>query len=49
MLTGWSSADITPDRPVLLHGQFQSRASSEVAGPLVPDRGPGTCAAPDAL
>jgi len=31
---GWASADITPEKPVLLDGQFHARLSERVADPL---------------
>jgi len=31
---GWASRDVTPDRPVLLRGQFHVRVSNEVRDPL---------------
>ena len=31
---GWSSADITPDGPVLLRGQFHARVSEGVMDPI---------------
>ena len=31
---GWASADITPDHPVLLRGQFHARISEGVMDPL---------------
>jgi hypothetical protein len=34
MLVGWSTADITPDRPVVLRGQFHTRISDRVNDPL---------------
>ncbi len=34
MLLGWSAADVTPDRPVVLRGQFHSRISERVNDPL---------------
>ncbi len=34
MNIGWATADITPDRPVILRGQFHSRISTHVNDPL---------------
>ena len=34
LLIGWASADITPERPVQLHGQFHERISKYVRDPL---------------
>lgn len=34
LLAGWASANITPDRPVPLAGQFHIRISKSVYGPL---------------
>jgi len=34
MLIGWSTADVTPDRPVVLRGQFHTRISERVHDPL---------------
>jgi len=34
MRIGWSMADITPDQPVVLRGQFHSRISQRVNDPL---------------
>jgi hypothetical protein len=34
LLVGWAAADITPDRPVALAGQFQTRVSKSVHDPL---------------
>jgi len=34
LLIGWASRDITPERPVLLHGQFHARVSEGVLDPL---------------
>lgn len=34
LLVGWASADITPDRPVALSGQFYTRISESVHDPL---------------
>jgi hypothetical protein len=31
---GWASSDITPDRPVIIHGQFHARISEGVMDPL---------------
>lgn len=31
---GWASVDITPDKPVLLHGQFHARISEGVLDPI---------------
>ena len=33
-LIGWSEVDITPDRPVLLCGQFAERVSQSVEKPI---------------
>lgn len=51
MLIGWASVDITPDRPVLLRGQFVTRISKYVNDPLtatalaLENRGSGNAAA----
>jgi len=34
MLIGWASVDVTPDRPVILRGQFHARISQRVGDPL---------------
>ena len=34
VLIGWASEDITPERPVMLHGQFHVRISQRVNDPL---------------
>jgi len=34
MLIGWASADTTPERPVILRGQFHTRISQRVNDPL---------------
>ncbi len=34
MHIGWAMADVTPDSPVILHGQFHSRISTHVNDPL---------------
>ncbi|MDD3927252.1 MAG: hypothetical protein PHT33_11410 [bacterium] len=34
LLIGWSSADLTPEGPVLLAGQFNARISERVADPI---------------
>ncbi len=34
LLIGWASADITPDRPVQLQGQFHQRISERVRDPI---------------
>ncbi len=34
LLVGWASADITPDRPVALAGQFRTRVSKSVHDPV---------------
>ena len=34
MLIGWSAVDVTPDRPVILRGQFHARISQHVGDPL---------------
>ncbi len=34
MQIGWAAADVTPDRPVLLQGQFYARVSESVNDPL---------------
>lgn len=34
LLAGWASADITPDRPVALAGQFYTRVSKSVHDPI---------------
>ena len=31
---GWASADITPDKPVIIHGQFHARISEGVMDPV---------------
>ena len=31
---GWATKDMTPERPVLLDGQFQARISTHVNDPL---------------
>lgn len=35
MHIGWAVADVTPDKPVILHGQFHSRISTHVNDPLM--------------
>ncbi|HOQ27618.1 MAG TPA: hypothetical protein PLH36_02645, partial [Armatimonadota bacterium] len=35
MRIGWASVDITPDRPVVLRGQFHARISNRVNDPLL--------------
>jgi hypothetical protein len=35
LLVGWASVDITPDRPVALAGQFQTRVSKFVHDPIM--------------
>ena len=35
MQIGWASTDITPERPVVLHGQFHARISQRVNDPLL--------------
>lgn len=35
LLVGWASADITPDRPVPLAGQFHTRVSKSVHDPIM--------------
>ena len=34
LLIGWASADITPDKPIQLHGQLHERISKHVRDPL---------------
>jgi hypothetical protein len=34
LLIGWASRDITPDRPVMLRGQFHTRVSEGIKDPL---------------
>ncbi|HOX08902.1 MAG TPA: hypothetical protein PK280_21080 [Planctomycetota bacterium] len=34
LLIGWASRDVTPERPVVLHGQFHARISEGVLDPL---------------
>jgi len=34
LLVGWASADVTPDQPVFLRGQFHARVSTHVQDPL---------------
>jgi hypothetical protein len=34
LLIGWASRDVTPERPVILHGQFHARVSEGVVDPL---------------
>ncbi|HID57589.1 TPA: hypothetical protein EYP37_13725 [Candidatus Poribacteria bacterium] len=34
LLIGWASADVTPDRPVILRGQFHARISKGVRDPI---------------
>jgi len=34
LLIGWASRDVTPERPVILHGQFHARVSEGVLDPL---------------
>ena len=34
LLIGWASADITPDKPIQLHGQLEERISEYVRDPL---------------
>jgi hypothetical protein len=35
LLIGWASRDVTPERPVVLHGQFHARISEGVLDPLI--------------
>ena len=34
LLVGWAQADITPEKPVLVAGQFAARLSEEILDPL---------------